>query len=137
LRAACFDERREELKALTSLFVKADAAIVERASKAVASLDPLAPCANIAALRAPGAPPSDPKLATLRGQLAAAKAALIAGKSDPALTAANAGLDTAKALGWGEAEAQLVRGRILQQAGKSAEALDAFAQAAWIGERTR
>ena len=141
LRQTCLDEQREELRALTALFGQADAVLVEKASRAAAALDPVARCANVAALRAPGTPPAEMqvRLDGVRVQLASAKAAFIAGRTEPALTGATAAVEAATAIGWAPVlgEAQLLRGAALQQAGKATEAAAAYAEATWAGLRGR
>ncbi len=141
LRASCLDERRDELRAFTALLGKADAALVEKAGRAAASLDPIARCADVAALRAPGTPPANlaDKLGALRGELATAKAAVLAGKVDAATKAAATAVDHASALGWAPviADAQLVRGAALQIGNHAADAQAALAEAVWAGLRGR
>jgi len=55
LQVACLDWRAAGMVELVGVFRKADAAVVDRAAGAVASLDPIAQCTNAAALL--GAPP--------------------------------------------------------------------------------
>ena len=90
LREACLDHRLDEVRALTGLLAQADAAMVEKGDKLVLDLDPLAACANVAALRAPGLPPPDlrPQIAELEKQLASAKADSLAGLYFPSMTKA-------------------------------------------------
>jgi hypothetical protein len=142
LRAACLDERRDELRAFAALLAKADAATVEKAGHAAASLESLAQCANVAELRAPGAPPAaaHDQLVKLRDELATAKAARLAGKTADALAAATIARDHAIAIGWAPivAEAHLVRGLALQTANQAPDAQDEFvagATAAIAGRR--
>jgi len=60
LRMNCLDRRRKELFALTGLFARADAKIVENAVTAASSLTTLAGCADIEHLTARAPLPTDP-----------------------------------------------------------------------------
>src|SRR5262249_60210825 len=65
-------------------------------------LEPIATCANVVALRAPGQPPEDKRtqIDALTKQLADAKAQLIAGRFLAALVATSKVVDAANAIGW-------------------------------------
>lgn len=135
LRQQCLDQRLDELRALTGVLATADAAVVERADKAVFALAPLSSCADAAALAATPRVPSDPAksgdVSAARTHLAAAKAKLAAGLVEPAVVDANAARDAARALAYApwEAEAELVLGNAHKAAGKSDDAVKALQQA--------
>jgi tetratricopeptide (TPR) repeat protein len=141
LREACLDQRLEELRAFTALVAQGDGGLVDKGDKAVFALEPLAGCANIAALRAPGLPPPEIRAKALEQQkkLADAKAQMIAGNYLAALTAAKRATDGALALHWEPiaAEALQVRGASLLAVGNSAEAEQALEEATWAAMRGR
>ncbi len=84
LRMICLDRRLEEWSALIDLLGRADGELVQQSVKAALSLTPLNGCADIAALKAPVPPPTDPEVVArideLRGPLAEVKALMDAGK---------------------------------------------------------
>ncbi|MGE5186004.1 MAG: tetratricopeptide repeat protein [Acidobacteriota bacterium] len=139
LRSACLDSRLEEVRALSKLLADADAGIVEKGDKIAFGLDPIADCANVAVLRAPGLPPPDikAKVIELDRTLAEAKAQLIAGNYLPALTKAKGTVDGALALHWEPiaAEAYQIRGAALLAVGNMQEAVQGFQDATWAAMR--
>ena len=139
LRQACLDQRLDEVRALTALLAKANNALVDRADKAVEQLPPLARCSNTTALLAPDRVPPDlvGKVAPIRSVVAKARAAAAAGSND--LVAIDKAIDEAKAIGLDSlvAEALLVRGTILFQAGKWELAAGTYADATWAGIRSK
>jgi tetratricopeptide (TPR) repeat protein len=100
LRQACFDQRLDELHAVTRLLATADAALVERGDKVVFGLEPIATCSNVTALRGPGLAPAAIRTSVddQRKKLAEAKAQFLAGKYLSALVTANAVVEAAKQL---------------------------------------
>jgi tetratricopeptide (TPR) repeat protein len=60
LRAHCLNKRRDELRAVSDLFVQADAELVRRSDKVLSALGAIEECADIQALRAPVRRPTDP-----------------------------------------------------------------------------
>jgi tetratricopeptide (TPR) repeat protein/tRNA A-37 threonylcarbamoyl transferase component Bud32 len=84
LRMQCLDERLADARALTDLFVHADATTVEHAVSAAQSLRGLEECANAKALRASVLPPRDAQsaaaIAEVREVLARARADDAAGR---------------------------------------------------------
>src|SRR5262249_56786943 len=101
-RWECLDQRLEELRAFTQLVAGAQGNLVDSGDKAVFALEPIATCANVVALRAPGQPPEDKRtqIDALNKQLADAKAQLIAGRFLAALVATSKVVDAANAIGW-------------------------------------
>jgi serine/threonine-protein kinase len=86
LRDACLDQRRGELRALTTLFAESsDPEVLDRAVPASAGLRPIASCADTEALAARVRPPDEPTLraqvAALRPRVDRMKALLAAGKN--------------------------------------------------------
>ncbi len=135
LREACLDRHLDELHAVTHLLVEADAAMVERGDAIVSGLDPLAACANVEMLRAPGLPPPAirPQIAELAKQLAAARADSVTGHYVGALSKAAGVLDRAKALDFAPtiAEARMIHGAALLTVGNFTEASDDFRDAVY------
>ena len=135
LRQACLDQRLAELRALAQLLASADADLVQKGDKVVAGLEPINRCANVAALRAPGRPPTEPhdKVQALLEQLAQAKATLLAGHFLPSLVAAKKAADLADEIHYSpyKAEALVVRGASLTGAGNLEDSAIACQDAVW------
>jgi tetratricopeptide (TPR) repeat protein len=135
LRQACLDQRLYELRALVVILGTADDKMVEAGDKLVFQLDPLERCANVAALRAPGLPPLEPrdKVEELRQLLASSKAELIAGRHFGSMEAARKAAILAGEVKYEpyRAEALLVRGTSLAGIGNTTEATTVFADAVW------
>ncbi|HET9991319.1 MAG TPA: tetratricopeptide repeat protein, partial [Kofleriaceae bacterium] len=135
LREACLDHHLDEVRALTGLLVQADAAMVEKGDKLVLDLDPIAECANVTALRAPGLPPPALRvqIAELEKQLAAAKADTLAGHYLAALTKAQGVIERVKPLNYPPtlAEALVVHGAALLTVGNFTDASADFRDAVW------
>jgi eukaryotic-like serine/threonine-protein kinase len=100
LRMACLDARLAELRALVGVLASADAKIVETSVPAAHKLSSLAACADGRALTGIGRPPDEARAATVRAQLAAAKAHGDAGKLAEARALADVALVGARDLGW-------------------------------------
>ena len=113
LRMECLESRRQELRALTGMFVSADDKLLERALQSTQGLTPVASCGDVAALRTPVRPPSDPKtrdkVRALRASFAAAKELFDAGRYKEAMAAVRPLLDEAHALGYRPLEAEVAR----------------------------
>jgi tetratricopeptide (TPR) repeat protein len=118
LRMTCLARHVQEVRAVTDLFVAADARIVEKAIDAVASLRPLARCADADALLADLPPPDDPTLLAaveaVRTRLAELTALRYTRRLDASVAAADAAVRDAEATGYGPVigEALLERGRL-------------------------
>jgi tetratricopeptide (TPR) repeat protein len=81
IRQLCLDQRFEEARSLAQLLQDPSATLVEKADKAVWELDPIAGCANAAAIVAPEVEPKDRgAYAKLMLQTAAAHAQAIGGE---------------------------------------------------------
>ena len=81
IRQLCLDQRFEEARSLAQLLQDPSATLVEKADKAVWELDPIAGCANAAAIVAPEVDPKDRGAYTkLMLQTAAAHAQAIGGE---------------------------------------------------------
>lgn len=125
LRTACLQRRRTELATLVDLLVDADAAAVQRAHTAVATLSPVADCDDIVALQAPTRPPADPAtrqaITDASDELARVTALFAAGHTKDAETRGTTLLARALELKHQPliAEARLQLGRILHRSGKS------------------
>ena len=74
LRMGCFQERLTSVRALTDVFMNADAQVVENAVGAASALPPLDRCSDVASLKAVIKPPADPatlaRVQALRADLA-------------------------------------------------------------------
>ncbi|MCL4226732.1 MAG: serine/threonine-protein kinase [Myxococcales bacterium] len=94
LRLGCLAERRRELDALSARLAAAGGELVEQAVRAASGLPPIERCADLASLRARAPIPVEPAVAAaldgLRDQLAAARAAYLAGRYDEARAGARA-----------------------------------------------
>lgn len=141
LRQGCLDQRLEELRAVAGVFRNADATLVERAETVVAGLEPVRRCSNIELLRAPerATDEQQARLRPLLPKLADAKAALGAGQFLAAGLAVRALVDGSKEAGFEPAlaEALLLRGTLLLQLGKGADAVTALTDAVWSAMRGR
>jgi serine/threonine-protein kinase len=104
LRAACYDARRRELRALTDAFVAADRTIVDHAVTAVGALNPLDDCSDVRALGMPVPRPRDPvtreRLDAALAKVDEALAMVNLGKpSDKVRVMAQSALDEIRAIG--------------------------------------
>ncbi len=138
LRQACLDQRLDELKALVTVLGTADEKMVEAGDKMVFELvqrEPIDRCSNVAALRAPGLPPTEPraKVEELHQLLASSKAELIAGRHFNSMETARKAAILAGEVKYGpyRAEALLVRGASLAGIGNTTEANQVFTEGAW------
>jgi tetratricopeptide (TPR) repeat protein len=119
LRMSCLDDRLTQLKTLSDVFTSADGKVVEHAAQSAQSLPGLASCADVAALRAPVAPPRDlesrQRVEAVRQRLARASALRLAARYDEGLRTAHAAVTDAEGLKYAPviAEAQLRLGELL------------------------
>jgi tetratricopeptide (TPR) repeat protein len=139
LREQCYDERLGEVRGLVTLFADADASMVEKGDKIVFGLEPIARCANIALLRAPGLPPPEHRaqVAELSLQLVQAKAEMIAGRHLKAAVLAQKIIEAANKIGWEPivAEALSLRGTTLLPSGNFEQAGNDFRAAVFAAIR--
>jgi tetratricopeptide (TPR) repeat protein/predicted Ser/Thr protein kinase len=143
LRAECLRHRLSDLKALTDLFTKADAKIVEKGIEAAQNLPPLQGCADVASLTARVKPPASPsvraELEKQRTALAEVRALRNAGKYSEALKTAELVTASSRKLGYKplEAEAALLLGTLQSSTGKNQAAEDSLREAARAAESGR
>ncbi|MCB9701143.1 MAG: tetratricopeptide repeat protein [Myxococcales bacterium] len=143
LQAACLDRRRVALKALVDALAKADADAALRAIEASAALPSIAPCDDVASLRAAAAPPDDPKVAaevtTLREQIAAAQVALDLGRREAARELAASIRERADEIAYPplEAEVMALQGALEIAAGDHPAAEATLTRAVWLADQVR
>jgi tetratricopeptide (TPR) repeat protein len=110
LRMACLRRLLSEIKALTQVYLRADAKIVERSAQAALGVTPVATCADVRALRGEPKLPKDParreRIEAVRGGLAEAKALQSSGKLQEALRTATRSVFAARTLGYRPLEAE-------------------------------
>jgi predicted Ser/Thr protein kinase/tetratricopeptide (TPR) repeat protein len=125
LRMGCLRQRQKELQATVDLFTRADAKMVDGAVEAAARLTPVDSCVDIAALRAPYAPPSGgpQRLAVedLRRRLAEVDALIAAGRRSDAYPVAEELVEEAERTGYAPARAEALwrKGRVASYIAKS------------------
>jgi tetratricopeptide (TPR) repeat protein len=141
LRSACFDDRLQDLGALTSVLTESNKGAVDQADKMVSGLTPVASCANVAALRDPLRPPPDlaSKVRDLAPKVAHVRALMIAGRFLEALTQSTQLRRDVDQLGWKPmmVDLDLMRGLSLAVTGNYTDGADAFVSAAWGAEQVR
>src|SRR5439155_10710121 len=117
------------------LLKEADGGMVEKGDKVVFGLAPLAECANVAVLRAPGMPPPElrAEIADNAKQVAAARAQLLAGRYLPGAIAAQKCVDRARKIGYEPqlAEALIVHGSTMLSLGNFDLATQDFSEATY------
>ncbi len=111
LRAACLDQRQQELTATVSVLESADVKVLDRAVAMVRGLPDIAQCADVTSLRTPFAEPRDPAkrkmVESVRSDLAQAATLVRARKYDEAEAIARKG----------EADARTAENRPLEALG--------------------
>ena len=143
LRMACLDRRRDELRALVGELTALGAAEPDRVAQAVPRLTSLAGCADVTALTAPVAPPTEPaaraRLDELTAQLARLKARADTGQYAAVAADGAPVLATLLELGYlpRYAEACVLVGEARAQAGDLDGARAALADATWAAEASR
>jgi tetratricopeptide (TPR) repeat protein len=137
-RMVCLDVRRDALSAAVELLQTGDDDTVDAAFTMVGRLRSVAPCGDIEGVAAQVAPPDDPEVRAhveqLRADVARARASYDAGRYDEALAVADATTETARSIGYEAliAEAEVIRGDILQTRHRHEESRAALQQAVWI-----
>lgn len=139
----CLDQRLREVQALTDLFARADAKVVEKAADAVAGLGDLSRCTQPAALLEKVPPPGDPavraRIRAVQADLAAAAALYRSGKSREALPRAEAVSRQALAVPYPplQAEALSLLGGVHLNLGELKASEEELHQALWAADRAR
>ena len=143
LRMDCLRRRVDEVRALSDLFAKADAQIVEKAVEAARSIAPLRGCADVASLIAPIKLPSDPAVRAAveqeRSELARVQALRETGKYAEGLELAKVAAAASRKHGYRplEAEALHLLGQLQEKTGDVKSAEVALAEASWAAEAGR
>jgi tetratricopeptide (TPR) repeat protein/tRNA A-37 threonylcarbamoyl transferase component Bud32 len=143
LRIGCLEQRRKELAAVTELFTRADAQVVERAQRIVAALPDLAGCADAPQLLLSAPPPSDPavraRLGELEAQLARIRVQHSAGQYRQGLGQIQGLLPTVKELGLRRLYAEYLHtlGRLQESTSSYSDAEASYYQALWEAEAAR
>jgi tetratricopeptide (TPR) repeat protein/predicted Ser/Thr protein kinase len=110
LRMGCLQQRAKELEATVDLFARADSKLVDHAVEAAARLTPVDTCVDIAALRAPFAPPTGVAqrraVDDLRKRLAEVDALMLAGRANEALPIAGELVEVASSTAYAPARAE-------------------------------
>jgi tetratricopeptide (TPR) repeat protein len=139
LRMACLDDRLLEARALSDLFLKAEARTIDGAAGAAQGLSGFEGCADLKLLDTKVRPPPKEKeeaVAKVRRELADAKALRNAGRPGKALEAYASAAADAKAIGYGplEADALLRRGQLESEGRRFALAEKSVASALFLAE---
>jgi eukaryotic-like serine/threonine-protein kinase len=131
LRMECLQQRARELQATVDLLARADATLVDRAGRATSDLTPVASCVDVAALRAPFAPPRDDAqrraVEDVRRGLAEVEALYHAGRWREGYDLAQALVERANVAGYPPTRAEA-----MWQRGRFAAMLAMPEAAAWI-----
>ena len=141
-RMACLDLRLDQLRARAALLSeKPDGEVVDRALDLVDDLDPLASCADTAALLGTSAPPADPQrradAAAIEQAIDRASLERVAGRVGAAVKASGEALARARALDHPpvRAHAALEHGLAQLEATRAGEAEEALHEALAAAER--
>jgi eukaryotic-like serine/threonine-protein kinase len=143
LRMSCLQERLSGVKALSEIFIKADAEVVGNAVSAAGSLPPLERCGDVKLLRSLVQPPDDSVLRArvdrTRQRLAEIKATRDAGRLKVAMTMAAALVDETAHIGYApvQAEALAMQGELETVAGDPHRAEVMLQQAFFLAEAAR
>jgi tetratricopeptide (TPR) repeat protein len=104
LRMDCLRERLNRVKALTDVFIRPNATVIENAVSAASSVPPLDRCADVSLLRAVIPPPDEPtaraRLESLRLDLARVRALAASGQCAASAAASRTLIAQAEALGY-------------------------------------
>jgi tetratricopeptide (TPR) repeat protein/predicted Ser/Thr protein kinase len=127
-RMFCLDQRLREVDALTGLFSRADADVVERSAALARGLARVDTCADVTALTTRLAPPRDPDLRArvdqVRSAVAEVKTCVDAGRQGEAEPKAEAAVAAARKVDYGptEAEALFLQGYLQDLLGQTEKA---------------
>lgn len=139
----CLDQRLREVQALTELFARADAKVVEKAADAVSGLGDVGRCTQTAALLEKVPPPADPavraRVRAVQAALASATALFRSGKVREALPQAEALNRQAQALPYPpvQAEALYLLGGLHLSLGDFKGSEGELYEALWAADRAR
>jgi tetratricopeptide (TPR) repeat protein len=132
LRMQCLQRDLDRVSALAQMFASdADAALVDRATQAARGLPPIDACADLAALTAAVAPPTDRRVAdqvtSLRATLSKIEAMQYAGRYKQAAAAASKAVAETDAVPYEpvQAEALYLEGKLFRLAGEDKDAAEA------------
>jgi tetratricopeptide (TPR) repeat protein/tRNA A-37 threonylcarbamoyl transferase component Bud32 len=135
LRMSCLSGRLESVRALTDVFLRADAQVVEKAASAAEGLAPLERCSDLILLRALVKPPDDPtvraRVQQMRRRLAEVKALGDAGRMADAQARAQPLLQEARVLGYLPVTAEALTRLGWVTMGRPTEAEPIISEAAW------
>jgi eukaryotic-like serine/threonine-protein kinase len=140
---ACFESRRQDVRALTDLWLQADPQVAAEAGNAVSQLPSLASCSDTVGLAATVPPPGSAiearRVLELREKLARARALSLSGKFVEGLAATKAAHEAVRTLGYAplSSESWLLLGQVEFRLGAFSDAREAFVQSAIDGERGR
>jgi tetratricopeptide (TPR) repeat protein len=143
LRMDCLRRRLDEMNALTDLFARADAQIVEKAVEAAHGMTPLQTCVDVAGLTARVRPPADPvaraEVDKLTSAFAQAQALRDTGKYLEALELAKRLAPDAQKIGYRplEGEALYLLGTLQNRTGDEKAAEQSLEAASWAAEAGR
>ncbi|MCX4243597.1 serine/threonine-protein kinase [Paraliomyxa miuraensis] len=142
LRMACLERQQAQLAALWEVLVSADAAVVERAPRAMLGLPEVEACEDVERLRAEVRPPADEvaeQVELARAQVEQARALLRLGRYHEGLVAARRALEAAERSGYRPvaSEARAVLGELEIVGGAHAEGVASLERAARDGVRDR
>jgi tetratricopeptide (TPR) repeat protein len=138
LRMSCLQGRLDSIKALTDVFTRADAEVVEKAPSAAQALGSLDRCNDLALLRAVVKPPDDPavraSVQALKSRLAEVKALTDAGHITEALARARPAVEEARRAGYLPVVAEALRRLGWISLGNPAQAEAMLEEAAWAAQ---
>ncbi len=125
-RVQCLEVRRKELSATIGVLARVDEDTVERVPQAVGMLSVLEPCADLERLRGKDGglqeSPRPPGADALDKELTLARTLRRAGRFEEGLDRANRAQAQAETLRYHEAEADLIKGRLLREIARYDEA---------------
>jgi eukaryotic-like serine/threonine-protein kinase len=142
-RMFCLDQRLRETGAVTALLAHADTRVMEKSLKALGELEPLGDCANRAALAEKVPPPREKavrdRVKQLQARISEARTLQAAGRVPQALALALEVDRQAAGVPYKplQANAALLVGDLLENAGKFQESEENVYRAIWAGEEGR
>ncbi|MFN0248382.1 MAG: protein kinase domain-containing protein [Kofleriaceae bacterium] len=141
LRQMCLDQRLVELRSLSQMLRSADADVLSHSDQLSSALDPVDRCSNVAALLAPGLPPSEPqaKVEDLRQALADSRVALAAARYAASAEISIKAASLAQEVRYApfEAEARLTLCAANNGLSNTEQAAAACSESVWLGVASR